>query len=83
MIRHGDIPPGQLGPMIRSGEIGLGGNAKLMIYGRLDCKSGMRMLTEHRVLFRDEAEAIAAGYRPCGNCLYADYRVWKSRHGGG
>ncbi|MEK7066546.1 MAG: Ada metal-binding domain-containing protein [Patescibacteria group bacterium] len=38
------------------------------IFGRLDCKSGMRMKKENRVFFLTWADAISAGYRPCKNC---------------
>ncbi len=63
---------------IRSGEISLGGNRRLKIYGTLNCRSGRKMKTENRVFFRDEAEAQSAGYRPCGHCLRDQYRAWKS-----
>ena len=60
----------------------LAGNATLKIYGRLDCPSALRALargyTRRRVFFADEATAIAAGYRPCGVCMRAEYRRWKS-----
>lgn len=36
------------------------------------------MHTSHRVFFADEETAIAAGYRPCGNCLREKYREWKA-----
>lgn len=60
----------------------LGGNAKDKIYGRLDCGSALRAIrtggyVQHRVFVADEAAAIAAGYRPCGNCMRAKYREWK------
>lgn len=38
------------------------------IFGRLDCKSGMRMNTENRVFFLSWDDAISQGYRPCKNC---------------
>lgn len=38
------------------------------IFGRLDCKSGMRMKKENRVFFLTWDDAMAAGYRPCKNC---------------
>ncbi|MDX1608383.1 MAG: Ada metal-binding domain-containing protein [Candidatus Spechtbacterales bacterium] len=38
------------------------------IFGRLDCKSGMRMKKENRVFFLTWQDAIGAGYRPCKNC---------------
>jgi len=52
----------------------LGGHRKLKIYGRLDCPSALRHIAagkyvQYRVFFRDEATALAAGYRPCGICM--------------
>lgn len=44
------------------------GNRPRKIFGRLDCKSGMRMKKENRVFFLTWEDAIAAGYRPCKNC---------------
>lgn len=38
------------------------------IYGRLDCKSGLRMLKKNRVFFANRETAIACGYRACKNC---------------
>jgi hypothetical protein len=62
----------------------LGGNGKARIYGRLDCGSALAALrrggyAEHRVFFADRETALAAEYRPCGNCLRAEYREWKAR----
>jgi methylphosphotriester-DNA--protein-cysteine methyltransferase len=61
----------------------LGGNRRSRIYGRLDCPSALRALrqggyVQHRVFFADRAAAEAAGYRPCGTCLRADYAAWKA-----
>ena len=63
----------------------LGGNRRSpRIYGRLDCPSALRALARaatyarHRVFFADEATARAAGYRPCANCMPAEYAAWKS-----
>ena len=60
----------------------LGGNSTLTIYGRLDCRSANRWVGQGyekiRVFFADEATAIAAGYRPCGNCLRDTYREWQA-----
>ena len=60
----------------------LGGNSKLKIYGRLDCWSANRWVGKGyeriRVFFADESTAIAAGYRPCGNCMRSEYREWKA-----
>jgi hypothetical protein len=38
------------------------------------------------LFFLDEATALAAGHRPCGECRYADYQrfrtLWETCHGG-
>jgi len=38
------------------------------IFGRLDCKSGMRMKKSNRVFFHTLEDAVSQGYRPCMNC---------------
>ncbi len=60
-----------------------GGNGKLKIYGRLDCPSALSTIKrfpgsyeKSRVFFADEKTALAAGYRPCGNCLREKYREY-------
>ncbi|TVR07796.1 MAG: metal-binding protein [Salinarimonadaceae bacterium] len=64
-----------------------GGNARARIYGRLDCPSALAALTRggpyarHRVFFADEATAMAAGYRPCGNCMRDAHHLWKASRG--
>ena len=59
----------------------LGGNRASKIYGRLDCPSAIRALArgyaKRRVLFADEATAVAAGYRPCAVCMREAYHQWK------
>jgi hypothetical protein len=64
----------------------LGGNSRDRIYGTLTCGSARNALGRGyeriRVFFADEATAIAAGYRPCGNCMRAGYREWKARQAG-
>ena len=65
----------------------LGGNRRGKLYGRLDCSSALRAIrqggyVQHRVFFADEATAAAAGYRPCGTCLRAEYAVWKQANTG-
>ena len=60
----------------------LGGYGPNRIYGRLDCRSALRAIArggyeKHRVVFADEATAIAAGYRPCAVCLRERYNAWK------
>jgi methylphosphotriester-DNA--protein-cysteine methyltransferase len=62
---------------IKNGEIALGGNKKLKIYGRLDCRAGKRMKVENRVFFENETEAKNLGYRPCAICMRKEYLVWK------
>ncbi len=64
--------------LIENQEITLGGNKNLKIYGTLGCRAGKRMKVENRVFFKDEAEALSCGYRPCSVCLRAKYVVWKS-----
>jgi methylphosphotriester-DNA--protein-cysteine methyltransferase len=64
--------------LINTNEISVGGNAKLKIYGTLKCSSGKRMKLENRVFFKNESEAILAGFRPCGHCMRDKYRNWKS-----
>ena len=61
----------------------LGGNGKLKIYGRLDCPSALSTIRrfpgsyeKSRVFFADEKTALEAGYRPCGNCMRAQYREY-------
>jgi len=61
----------------------LGGHRRARLYGRLDCPSALRALARghyarNRVFFADEADAIAAGYRPCAVCLPAAYARWKN-----
>jgi methylphosphotriester-DNA--protein-cysteine methyltransferase len=69
-------------PLIR---VTLGGHRGTRIYGRLDCPAALRAIARggyvrHRVLFRDEPQAIAQGYRPCAVCLPEKYRAWKARN---
>jgi methylphosphotriester-DNA--protein-cysteine methyltransferase len=64
--------------LIRNGEIVLGGNRQLKIYGTLSCKSGKRMKKENRVFFISEKEALDNGYRPCGHCMKKEYQKWKN-----
>lgn len=67
----------------RSAQPGtLGGHRGTRIYGRLDCPSALRAIARggyvgHRVFFRDEETAVAAGYRPCAVCCPEEYRAFK------
>ena len=61
----------------------LGGHRRNKIYGRLDCRGAARWIAKghyvkQRVFFADEATAIAAGYRPCANCLPEEYAAWRA-----
>jgi methylphosphotriester-DNA--protein-cysteine methyltransferase len=64
--------------MIRAKDISFGGNKKLKIYGKLNCKSGKRMKRENRIFFVSTREAIENGYRPCAHCMYEEYKKWKA-----
>lgn len=60
----------------------LGGNKKLKIYGRLDCKNALNWINrgkyvENRVFFESEEKAIEAGFRPCAKCMRKEYLKWK------
>ncbi len=68
--------------LIKSGEITLGGHSRLKIYGRLDCKSGMRMNPANRNFFSSKKEAQKLKYRPCGNCLRKEYQNWNDLRNG-
>ena len=67
----------------------LGGHRQTRIYGRLDCRAARAAIARggyvaNRVFFATAADAIAAGFRPCGVCLPDAYAKWKisSRRGG-
>ena len=77
MIRHIDITNVELRGRIKQGEIILGGNIKLKIYGKLDCPSGKRMKRESRIFFGSANEAIENDFRPCGHCLKVEYKNWR------
>ena len=60
----------------------LGGHRRAHIYGRLDCAAARRAMARggyvrHRVFFLNEADARAAGYRPCAVCMPQAYAAWK------
>ena len=38
------------------------------IFGRLSCRSGMRMKKKNRVFFLTWKDTTDSGYRPCKNC---------------
>jgi len=79
MIEHKKFSPEEIRSLIRDNKITLAGNIPAKIYGTLTCSSGKRMKKEHRAFFADRHEAILAGFRPCGNCLRHEYKIWKRR----
>jgi hypothetical protein len=81
MVRHSDLTRPELREKLKSGEIKLGGNIRLRIYGTLACQSGKKVAVANRVFFASEAEALAHGFRPCGHCLRDKYRKWKAAQG--
>jgi hypothetical protein len=75
------------GAQYLSDEMGaLGGNSADKLYGQMGCSSANRALRKgtgesyrkKRVFFADEATAIKAGYRPCGNCMREKYKARKA-----
>lgn len=82
MIRHSEISDKALRSQIRQKKILWGGNIKLKIYGRLNCRTGKRIKKQNRIFFSSGQEAIEAGYRPCGHCMKLKYLSWKRSLGG-
>ena len=76
MVKHSELTPPVLKSLVKNEEICFGGNIRLKIYGKLNCKSGKRMKTENRVFFKTEKQALENGYRPCGHCLKMKYKEW-------
>ncbi|HII15800.1 MAG TPA: metal-binding protein [Nanoarchaeota archaeon] len=48
------------------------------IFGRLGCKSGMRMKKENRVFFHTLEDAVREGYHPCMNCRPIDEKDFEN-----
>ncbi len=78
MKSHNELTIEEVRKMIRGREICWGGNLKLKIYGRLNCKLGKRIKRENRVFFGSVQEAEALGFRPCGHCMKEAYKHWKN-----
>lgn len=78
MIKHKYIDDAELHQKVKQKEIIYGGNLNLKIYGTLQCKSGKRMKPKNRVFFKTVEQAKELGFRPCGNCLRGDYKIWKN-----
>ena len=55
-------------------------------YGLLNCPAALHALEasdnppyiKHRVFFKNEDDAIAAGFRPCGTCLTEKFKAWQA-----
>lgn len=77
MIHHDQIESEDLRDLIKKGKITLAGNLRLKIYDSLGCRSGKRMKKENRLFFKSGAEAVGAGFRPCGNCMNSCYLEWR------
>jgi len=74
LLLHKEISDALVRKMIRQNQISLGGNGPKKIYGYLNCASGKRLKKQHRVFFKNEKEAILAGFRPCGICMKTAYK---------
>ncbi|HOX82548.1 MAG TPA: Ada metal-binding domain-containing protein [Chryseolinea sp.] len=79
MVQHNDVSRAELFNLLKAGQITLGGNRKLKIYGQLNCSSGKRMKKENRIFFKNETMAKQLGFRPCGQCMRDLYKGWKKR----
>ena len=75
----GVITQAEFKKLVHAGKIRFAGNQNLKIYGKLGCASGKRMKKINRVFFSSEEEAWQCGYRPCGNCMPEEYRLWRLR----
>jgi methylphosphotriester-DNA--protein-cysteine methyltransferase len=78
MWSHHNLSSSNLFRLLKTEQISLAGNQQLKIFGTLSCSSGKKMKSINRVFFRDEAEALSLGYRPCGHCLRKKFKLWKS-----
>jgi len=78
ILNHSDLTEKQLFRLLRKQSLIFAGNHKLKIYGLLTCPSGKRMKKQNRVFFKQERDALQAGYRPCAVCQRHAYNVWKS-----
>lgn len=76
-LQHQDLDDRRVFCCIHQRTITLAGNQKLKIFGRLDCRSGRRMLKKNRIFFDNLESAIELGYRPCGHCMPDAYKKWK------
>jgi hypothetical protein len=79
---------GPIGKLYESATPGsLGGYKRRKIYGQLNCPNALRWITggdyvKHRLFFKDEETAKAAGFRPCSICMPVQYRAWKLHNDG-
>jgi len=82
MKKYKLLKDGKLMPSLIPGKYA--GNTTHKIFGRLDCKSGERLMhKENRVFFASWDDAIKAGYEPCEKCeprssdWYEEHRILK------
>lgn len=78
MIAQQEFNEIEIRRLIRKSAINFGGNARLKIFGRLNCRSGKRMKKVNRVFFKSIEEALNQNFRPCGHCMKLEYQLWKN-----
>ncbi|HWA33172.1 MAG TPA: Ada metal-binding domain-containing protein [Cyclobacteriaceae bacterium] len=76
-MKHSELTQKEMIGLIRANKITFAGNARMKIFGKLNCSSGKRMNKENRVFFKNETEALEYGFRPCGHCMHDRYLAWK------
>lgn len=74
MLLHTSLSDQEIRRLIKHHLIRLGGNRKLKIYGKLNCRSGKRMKRENHVFFHSKEDALQKGFRPCGHCIRSEYK---------
>lgn len=86
-LYHLTGPDGQIYSSYEKGALGgYKGGGNKNVYGRLDCPCALRALAasthasyeSKRVFFKNEDDAISAGFRPCHCCLPEKYAKWKA-----
>ena len=86
-LYHLTGPDGQIYDSYEKGTLGgYKGGGNKNVYGRLDCPCALRALAapthasyeSKRVFFKNEDDAIQAGFRPCHCCLPEKYAKWKA-----
>lgn len=75
-------PDGKIYESKDAGKLG-GYNGRVKIYGSLDCPSAKKWINKgfyvkQRVFFKDEKDAVKAGFRPCAICQKEKYLLYKT-----